>query len=260
MGESLALAPSPELSATLDDLYQGMESGQLSYVPWRRGLDLASSVAGVARWLVVDLIAYGSDHLGEQAREELRQRGLGEQTIANYGSVGRAWPRRSRQQITSELGYEPPFSWFEAVSRRDLVDDAAAILADARDQGWGREELRLAVRYLRAARDSRGDPDLPYCDVRDELVTSVSDPPARVPLGDPGEIVNVQVVVSQEEAEVSCDPGLAETVRQAQYDTPPGVMMSAYLAYRIEEWVRKTEDGKAWAIEVLTNRGDRDGG
>jgi hypothetical protein len=153
----------------------GMRAGEPSEQAWAKlGGELGRGIG--AEWLKGDMLAAEEKIYGEMAERyrraaallgwspENKKRGCSPRTLQNDKSLSVAFPRERRH-------FELTRSHYELVRNLDPAEQDRR-LAEAVENGWGRDEFRKKLREASEGADDRGDGD--FDDAEGD------DPPAEI--------------------------------------------------------------------------------
>ncbi len=139
-----ALTVSGAPGQTVDRVTMALPA-DLSFDRWRSIGRRICGVADASSWWLADWVAYGEERYGEKYREAVEITGVGYQTLRNYAWVARRFDvSRRRDSLSfahhSEVAALPPATQDEWLDR-------------AEERGWSRNDLRAALKGLRASQD-----------------------------------------------------------------------------------------------------------
>lgn len=141
-GEALTVSGAP--GQTVDRVTMELPA-DLPFDRWRSIGRRICGVADASSWWLADWVAYGEERYGDKYREAVEITGVGYQTLRNYAWVARRFDvSRRRDSLSfahhSEVAALPPAAQDEWLDR-------------AEEGGWSRNDLRAALKRLRAPHD-----------------------------------------------------------------------------------------------------------
>lgn len=234
---------------SFEEAYELIEKNELDLTRWGDLIRVIKDSVAEAKWLFVEALAYGEDVFGEERNQFLDLGDFSDQTVANYASVGRRWPRRVRNAWYERYDLEPgtlPFSYWDAASRRWIPrQDAEELLHYAYEFHWTRDELRRAVKILKNLGEEGPDGVIRGAWAEFKRV--------QPDVGAP--IVTDSAVVDPRDTEgLYYSDELGRVVREALGNVPPMKTQAAYVAHTLERWL-EGDEGQAWLIKQMIRVG-----
>lgn len=233
----------PGAGMTEIELWKSIEDRTLTPDGFERAVLAVRARQSEVKWLLIGLLAYGKENLGDDELTVLEEIGLSQQYQDNLASVGRRWTYRRRERLREEFGeaVDLPVGFYEATSRRKLdMVDAIDILVHAGNLGWTRDRVRQIVSTILDRENPLGTPD--HGGVRiggwSEYKVKYMTPGAQEilpPDPDPGRLLysfNLGNVVN-------------EALRGPK---PGGGRVYEVVAHGVEKWL-ETPDGAEWLIQ-----------
>jgi hypothetical protein len=115
----------------------------LTFDEWEANGRVLARVDRASKWWLGDWLNFGEDRFGERYVQVTGQLGLDEQTLMNYAWVARAFPHSARAEQLTWRHHQ------EVAALEPTV--RAALLAQARAEGWSTRALRAEIRRQRTS-------------------------------------------------------------------------------------------------------------